>query len=163
MTLSNQTIAILVLLVFFVVFLVFVVLRLSSKETLRTQSSIAYLVSPAGENVTLAVEIADDPQERETGLMHRTALPAGTGMLFVFEREQQLSFWMKNTLIPLDILFFDRDGRFVSRASMTPCVTDPCPLTPAGAPVQYALEVNRNEVKTAEVGEGWMLRMDNGL
>ncbi len=160
MTFSHQNIVILVLIVFFVVFLAVSVLRISSVEV-GTMTRKIRLLGPAGERVTLSVEIADDSMERQIGLMHRESLPAGTGMLFLFDAQMPLSFWMKNTLIPLDILFFDQSGRFVSRASMEPCAGDPCPTTPSAAATRYALEVNRAEAKTADVGEGWTLEMDN--
>ncbi len=110
--------------------------------------------------VQVTVEIADSPSERETGLMKRKKLQIDTGMLFVFRDPQMLSFWMKNTLIPLDILFFDADGEFVSAMQMTPCIEDPCPRYKSQALSKYALEVNPDFRKAHGVGVGWTLNLD---
>jgi len=61
--------------------------------------------------VQFSAEIADTPRERSRGLMHRKTLPRGDGMLFVYDQPQRASFWMKNTLIPLDMIFTNRGGR----------------------------------------------------
>lgn len=111
------------------------------------------------EKATLRVEIARTPQEQSQGLMQRTSLEEGSGMLFVFEDSAVRTFWMKQTLLPLDILFFDSDGSFVSRASMVPCTADPCPLTSSVFPAAFALEVNAGEPLTRRVSEGWRLAL----
>ncbi len=90
--------------------------------------------------MTVAVEVVDTPQTRQTGLMHRDHLPLSDGMLFVFEDETVQTFWMKNTRIPLDMLFIGGDSRIrgcVERA-------EPFTETPRSvpAPVRYVLEVN---------------------
>jgi uncharacterized membrane protein (UPF0127 family) len=89
----------------------------------------------------LTVALADDPDERATGLMSTETLGAVDGMLFVFEQSQVLSFWMKDTLIPLDIAFFDDQGDVVSTTTMTPCAADPCPRYSSELPALFAVEV----------------------
>ncbi len=98
------------------------------------------IVNSAGERVEVPVEVADTQEERQMGLMGRDALAEDAGMLFVFEAEQQLSFWMKDTLIPLSIAFMDSEGRIVDIQDMQPL--DETPHLSA-EPAQYALEVNQ--------------------
>lgn len=115
------------------------------------------LTSPDGTVVTVPVETADDPEERARGLMDRDDLAPGTGMLFVFSEPQMLNFWMKNTRIPLEILYFDAEGMFVNVLSMEPCEDDPCPAYPSAALAQYALEVNPGFRDEHGIGIGWRL------
>ena len=98
--------------------------------------------------VSFEVELAVTPKERSRGLMFRESLPPRSGMLFVFDPPQPVAFWMKNTLIPLDIVWFDADGAFVGRASMTPCEAEPCPrFSPAGSPdYRYAIEADPGDL-----------------
>jgi uncharacterized membrane protein (UPF0127 family) len=95
-----------------------------------------------GKQVEVRVEIADTDAERQRGLMGRTALPEDQGMLFVFGGEQELSFWMRNTLIPLSIAYIDSEGRIVDIQDMKPLDDDP-PHYVSAEPARYALEVNR--------------------
>ena len=70
--------------------------------------------------IEIQVEIADDEAERSKGLMFRESLPENEGMLFVYESERPLGFWMRNTLIPLDIAYIDGQGRIVDIQTMQP-------------------------------------------
>lgn len=119
------------------------------------------LVSPTGEQIKLLVELADEPEERSRGLTFREGLPEWQGMLFIFDKPQTLSFWMKNTVIPLDIMFFDEGGKLVSTVTMEPCTEDPCPTYPSATAAQYALEVPAGFVMQHGVGNGWNARWEN--
>jgi len=89
--------------------------------------------------VEVALEIAATPDARERGLMYRAALADGHGMLFVFDEDSDHKFWMKDTLIPLDMLFIGADGRIVGiRPDTTPLSTASIGV---GRPSRYVLEV----------------------
>ncbi|MFH1708228.1 MAG: DUF192 domain-containing protein [Planctomycetota bacterium] len=90
--------------------------------------------------VTVTIEIARTPAARAQGLMHRTGLPADHGMLFYYDEETILSFWMKNTTIPLSIAFIDSLGTIIDIQDMEPLDETSHRST---APAQYALEMNR--------------------
>jgi uncharacterized membrane protein (UPF0127 family) len=119
----------------------------SNLHTLTIESS-------NGDKVEVWVEIADNDAERARGLMGRTALAEDRGMLFVFDEEQTLSFWMKNTLIPLSIAFMDSEGRIVDIQDMKPLDDDP-PHYVSAKPARYALEVNQGffEERGVKVGD----------
>lgn len=101
--------------------------------------------------VVFSVELAVTPVQREYGLMYREALPLFSGMLFVFPSDQVLSFWMKNTSIPLSIAYIDAEGVIVSIRDL-----EPFSLTPVSSevPVRYALEVNRGVFARLGIGPG---------
>lgn len=89
---------------------------------------------------TMLLAIADNPSLRAQGLMEVTNLGDLDGMLF-FWRHDGDAFWMKNTLIPLDIVWFNEDGTYKDRASMVPCTEDPCPTyAPDDLDFRYAIE-----------------------
>ena len=86
------------------------------------------------------VQLAQTPQEQQTGLMHRKAMPAYEGMLFVFEQARMQCFWMKNTLLPLTAAFVADDGTIVNLADMKPLSEQShC----SHKPVRYVLEMNQ--------------------
>lgn len=97
------------------------------------------------------IEIADDDYQRETGLMHRSSLKEYQGMLFTFDQEEQRAFYMKNTLIPLDIIYLNKDGIIVSFAENA----KPKDLSslPSQVPAQYVLEINGG------LSEEWILEV----
>ena len=95
-----------------------------------------------GDRVVVRVEIADNLLEQARGLMDRKALQEDRGMLFVYPSERPLSFWMRNTLIPLSIAYIDAQGRITDILDMKP-LDDRPPHYVSSEPVQYALEVNR--------------------
>lgn len=100
---------------------------------------------------TFHLEIADSEAERKRGLMFRESMPADHGMIFVFADEEELSFWMESTLIPLDILYLDRTGKLVSIKPMKP--RDRTGVSSDG-PAMYAVELNRGAAARAGVAVG---------
>lgn len=100
--------------------------------------------------VLIAVEFARSEAERRRGLMYRGELAAGTGMLFIFASEGIRGFWMKNTLIALDIVFFDSAGQFVSLHSDVPPLT--LTLRQSAGPAKYVLELNAGEAERLGIG-----------
>jgi uncharacterized protein len=95
-----------------------------------------------------AVELASTPEEQAKGLMFRRELPEGQGMLFDFHREQPTSFWMKNTYIPLDMIFIRGDGRILRIAENTEA------LVSSGGPVRAVLEVNAGTARKLGIAPG---------
>jgi uncharacterized membrane protein (UPF0127 family) len=91
----------------------------------------------------IIAEIAETPEGRERGLMFRASLADGHGMLFVFESEETLAFWMKNTLIPLSIGYFSADKTLIDVQEMTPAAAGDLrpPTYPSAKPARFALEM----------------------
>jgi len=109
------------------------------------------IASKTGVHV-FTVEIADTEATREKGLMYRKELPEGRGMLFDFFRDQPVGFWMKNTYIPLDMIFIRSDGRIVSIAENTEPLSER--VIPAGAPVRAVLEVKGGTARRLGIQPG---------
>ncbi|GHU79849.1 hypothetical protein FACS189462_5600 [Spirochaetia bacterium] len=106
--------------------------------------------------VSMEVELARTDQEHSQGLMHRKNLEDGKGMLFIFERDQIMSFWMKNTLIPLSIAFIASDGRIIEIKDMEPLNETP---VRSSRSVRYALEVPQGWFSRAGIGIGDILQI----
>ena len=98
------------------------------------------------------VEMAITPEEKERGLMFRRELPDGQGMLFDFQTDQNVAFWMKNTYIPLDMLFIRGDGRILRIAENTEPLSER--NIPSGGPVRAVLEVIGGTAKKLGIAPG---------
>ena len=123
----------------------------SDHEKVTASNSDLIRIKVSG--IPVWVELAQTPKAQEQGLMFREHLPENQGMLFVYLHEQVLSFWMRNTFIPLDIAFIDREGVIVSIQQMTPLDEEKHYVSPV--PVKYALEMNqgwfeRNRVRVGD-------------
>ena len=100
------------------------------------------------DGLVLRPELALTPAQRGRGLMFRKRAPAD-GMLFVFDNATSGGFWMKNTLVPLKIVFFDSAGRQVRTMRMTPCTKDPCRIYDPGRQYRFALELPASDQRQA--------------
>ena len=112
------------------------------------------LIDTGDDSVLLTVEIAQTDEQRAFGLMKREELADDSGMIFLFFEEHQGGFWMKDTLIPLSIAFFDVDGNIVRILDMEPCESDPCEIYDPGVSYYGALEVESGAFNEWEVDEG---------
>ena len=103
-----------------------------------------------------SVEVADEPDTRAQGLMHVESMPSSAGMLFVYDSPRTARFWMKNTLIPLDILFADATGtvRRIKHGAEPGSER----LIPGGSGIQYVLEINGGMARAMGITEGTVLR-----
>ena len=122
----------------------------------------------AGPRVTMpsgavyAVEVARTPEETSQGLMYRESLPPRTGMIFLFSDASPHHFWMKNTMIPLDIIWLDGAGKvlFVS-ANTPPCRSDPCPTYGPDAAATVVLEISGGAAAPEGIRVGSTLKLSD--
>lgn len=106
----------------------------------------------AGEVRSFTVEVAATSKERRRGLMNRSSLDSQGGMLFLFTKTTTGPFWMKNTLIELDIAFIQGDT-VVDVRRMTPCKADPCPYTYPSGPYDKAFEASAGALASLKPGD----------
>lgn len=112
------------------------------------------------DGMSITVEIADTPETRAFGLMYKRRLGAETGMVFQFDADTSSGFWMRNTLIPLSIAFYDLNGTIVRILDMEPCSEEQaesdegCPIYDPGTTYRGALEVNRGAFGEWGISEG---------
>jgi len=108
------------------------------------------------ENKCFKVEIADTLEKRELGLMNREFLAPDSGMLFIFENEEIYNFWMKDTLISLDIIWIDKNNKIIFiKENAKPCKVEPCKLFEPNKKALYVLEIHKGLAKKMgfEIGD----------
>jgi hypothetical protein len=139
-----------------IIFLVFGILFLVSA------SFIFYLINKNNETKKICfkddcflVELAQSPKEHNRGLMFRESLPEKGGMLFIFQENGIYPFWMKNTLIPLDMIWIDENKKVVFiEKNTTPCKEDVCPSINPQVEARYVLEINAGVSETLNIAPG---------
>lgn len=104
------------------------------------------------------IEIAQTPEEKAKGLMSRDSLCGNCGMLFIFEDDDYRTFWMKNTPIPLDLVFINSEMEAVDVLHTVPCYTEECPSYTSKDKAKYVLEVNAGMFDDGAIGKKLILR-----
>ena len=131
--------------------LLFAFITLVSCKSKKLPVKDIKIIRQDGSEFIVKAEIAEKPEDRNHGFMERKNIPDGTGMLFIFERDQTLSFWMKNTPHPLSIAYIDSKGKIRNIFDMNPYSTDSIISTVS---VRYALEVPQGWYKKNGITEG---------
>ncbi len=108
-------------------------------------------------NQTFNVEIADTPAKQRVGLMFRKNLPERTGMLFIFNKSEIQYFWMRDTYVPLDIIFIDEQKRIINFRTMPPLTDEKCK---SDRPARYVLELEAGSVRRYAIEPGQPVSMD---
>jgi uncharacterized membrane protein (UPF0127 family) len=141
---------------FFAIFL-FLLFSLSACSAQERFEKREIFIETMDGRLGIMAELAVTAAQREQGLMHRRELKDGNGMLFIFERDQILSFWMMNTLIPLSIAYISHDGRIMEIYDMEPGNLNP---VRSSRSARYALEVPQNWFSRAGIGIGDRLDLE---
>jgi uncharacterized membrane protein (UPF0127 family) len=110
------------------------------------QTDVLIVHTSSGEQ-SFAIQVAATPEARAQGLMGRENLEPYDGMAFTWSEPVQTSFWMKDTLIPLSVAFWDKNWRVVAMFDMDPCTADPCPTYDPGVEILGAVEVTQGELE----------------
>jgi uncharacterized membrane protein (UPF0127 family) len=126
-----------------------------------TQGQQTLIIHTASDNHRLRVEVVSKPVAMQMGLMYRKHLAKDSGMLFIFQQEEPQTFWMKNTFIPLDMIFISAGLRIVDIATMQPCMADPCPDYTSKQPALYCLEVNAGYCRSHNIAIGDTISSDD--
>ncbi len=119
------------------------------------QSDLRTISMPIGSK-TFTLEVADTMATQEKGLMQRDSMPESHGMIFVFDDERDHDFYMKNTRIPLDIIFVSSQGKITHMATMRPYDLT---LTPSNGPAKYAIELNAGQIQATGIHVGQTLEI----
>ncbi|MBU5689641.1 MAG: DUF192 domain-containing protein [Candidatus Aenigmatarchaeota archaeon] len=113
------------------------------------------------EEIKLNLEVADTFEEMSRGLMFRQKLGESEGMIFVFDKEKMTSFWMKNTLIPLDMIFVSENGTINEiKVDVQPCYQDPCETYPSKYPSKFVIELNANYTVKKNINVGDFVKIN---
>ena len=112
-----------------------------------------------------SIQIADNDETRARGLMFVRELPTDSGMLFVHDRQEPVAYWMKNTYIALDILYFDEQFKLVSaQLNVQPCGSQTqCPNYPSYEATKYVLELNAGTAEQIKLKKGDQLKLSNSI
>ncbi len=138
----------------FIVFAIIFTMTNGYAEQKYEKFGVGKVVFPE-QHLTIAVEVARTKMQRQIGLMFRENLEINRGMLFDFNQEKVQRVWMKNTLIPLDIIFLSAKGRIVSiLKNVPPCLKEPCKIYDSTRPAVYMLEINAGIVDRKQVEMG---------
>lgn len=119
----------------------------------------ARATKPDGTICELCVWLAETEDQRGRGLMFVTDLGGADGMVFVYPEPHSGAFWMKNTVTPLSIAFFDDAGTFLDAFDMEPCTADPCPLYPTPSDFTFAVEISQGGLTEAGLESGSVLEL----